>query len=432
MPSVATDFPALGVNRFEVAPSVPSYPFAKNGDYTTYLRTRSYKQKLANYTPGSRGVDTDPADATAYLLEETDVVSDPYGTLVRFDRLFGTIPTDQVTYPGSRYFTKPEYTAPVASNPFDIGAISEGLTTRWSDWSNVGGQASFTPTNGIFTAGDAKVYFPVKVPTAQTPGYASGGTYTLTYGADTTGAINYNDNEGSISAALNGLASIISAGITATCTITYMTNTNTGGGIDISLSGGSDAARLIPITMNAASLTVNTSKNPTTAVVSANNQQIKLPFHFTITGHGLNASLDLAACWNVPTTFILPVGYWGVIDANTLWIPPYGNNTFSISVLGTYSYTYTPTSTPVVYTAGIRLVRTRVTEYYYLPGVSSGITTPADIPVPLGLQNPDDFLDALLTPLAGWQVYESSGPMFWMNGPIYVVFVTEINFDDLV
>jgi len=411
-----------------------TYPFLKNGDTAPVIYSRKLMQRAPYYVPLKPGTERDSVwpngDPTAFNLPDSPIENTGISDLITFRRQYARIPGPQVTYPGSRYFTKPEYTPTAATNPFDIGAASEGVMTKWSDWSSLG-NASYTSANGIFSDGDSKVYAPVKVPSAQVVGYASAGTFTLTYGASTTANLNYNDSTTTIATAINGLAAIISAGITATVAVSGLANSVSGGGLDITLAGGTDVARQVPITLDATGLTVSTSKNPTTSVVSANYQQIKLPTHLTVTGHGLTTSLDLAIVWATPSSFLLPVNYWGSIDANTLWVSPWGNNTYTAIYVGTYSYTYAGAAA-VTYAAGIRLARTRVTERFYLPGVTAGITTAADITVSAGLQNPDDFLDALLTPLTGWQIYESSGPSFWMDGPIYRTETIEVNFDDLV
>jgi hypothetical protein len=170
------------------------------------------------------------------------------------------------------------------------------------------------------------------------------------------------------------------------------------------------------------SLTITTSNHPTTQVSSLSQQDILMADHITITGHGLNASLALAeTLTNADEIIVLPTTYWGVIDANTIWMPSDGTVN-PAAYVATFKQSYVP--------GKIYLLRTRVTELFYLCGVTTGITTPSDIPVVTGLQNPASFVLALAT-LTGWQTYETEGPAFWMGGPIYRVAYTAIYLNDI-
>ncbi len=183
-------------------------------------------------------------------------------------------------------------------------------------------------------------------------------------------------------------------------------------------------------TMSAASLTVSTSKNPTTSFFSILSQTISLPEHVTVTGHGLDTSLELAVARSSIITWVYATGYWGSIDANTLWLPngPSG----APNLVATYGLTPpVTTTTSSTYVGGWRFTRQRLTETFYLPGFTAGITLPTDIVPPADLQNPESFLDALLTPLTGYQNYENDGPAPWLDFPIYVVRTTALKFEDL-
>ena len=423
------------LHEHELTPGpIVTYPFKGSfvPDLATKLYERHYQVARARYRPklGLRtaGVpDRDPADATAYLAAESDPVP-INGQWAAVKRVFANIPGPQVNYPGSRYFTKPDYTPDTAFNPFDLSAKTQGPATDYPTWSTIG-SGSYSAAFGLYVTGDSKLYNPLKVPSTQTVGYATAGTFTLSYGASTTDALAYNTGDATIAAALNGLASIVAAGLTVG--VGNFLPAVGGGSLALALSDGTDAARLIPITMGAGSLTVTTSAHPTTTVIGVSQQRIYLPTHLAITAHGFDPARALAAVWGNPVTFIYPAGYWGVIDANTIWLPGWSNNLYAVNLVGTYASTYAIGGTGN-YAGGIRLVRTRVTETFYLPGVSAGIASPADIVPPAGMQNPVAFLAALLTPLSGYQIYENEGPAPWMGGPIYRVATTEINFDDLV
>jgi hypothetical protein len=407
----------VGPRRFE-------YPFHTIGDTDTFICYETWKCTAGLYRPATLK-SPHPLWPHAYLMKETIPVATGFGA-EKWEKIYATIPPTQITYPGSRYISKPEYTPTVAANPYTTGGSAQGTGWHYPAWTNLGAAYLSGGTN-LYTAGDSKVYNPVKsVGLTPTKGYATAGTFTLTYKTSTTAALAYNASTATIAAALNGLADIITDGITCTVVSNALNNSTTSGAIDISLSPASATS----ITMNATGLTVSTSKNPTTWRLNG-YQQIQLPSHFTVTAHGLSTGLDLAVAYPAsPTTIILPTGYWGSIDANTLWFPLYGNGTVAAQYAATYSSTYSAPAS-AAYDAGSRLTRTRLSTEYYLPGVTAGITTEADIVPPSGLQNPDDFLAALLAPLSGFQDYESDGPLPWRDFPIVKVATTQLYFEDL-
>ena len=396
---------------------VVNYPFLQNGDTAAKIYTRSLVQTEASYVPIVPGKEKDSywegGDATAWNLPDTGIVPTGIGDLVRFNRSYARIPGTQVSYPGSRYFPIPTIQAGTGGSTLNV--------SLFSPYTRVSGTGIYNPDTGIiFTSYDNAVYQPTIGVSARSAGYATAGTFTVTFGANTTAALNWNDSGVTISAAINALASIISAGLTAS--VTNNLALTTGGYLGISWTVGTTYSSL---TMNPASLTVTTSNNAVTRIgTTGSSQTLNLVDHLTVTGHGFNASNDLGVIFEQSTATsiqILDTGTWGVIDANTIRVCTSGT-TGTYTAVSDFSQFYLPGRT--------YLLRTKVTETFYLPGVTPGITTAADIPTVLGLQNPDDFIDAILN-LSGWQVYETEGPAFWLGGPIYRVATVSINLDDL-
>ena len=66
---------------------------------------------------------------------------------------------------------------------------------------------------------------------------------------------------------------------------------------------------------------------------------------------------------------------------------------------------------------------------FYLPGVTTGITTAADIPIPDPLINDAAFLAAVVANLSGYLTYDSDTLDFWL-GPIYTQVKRQINMAD--
>lgn len=415
-----------------------SYSYAGNTSsgiyaYRPTLVAGSYERiPLIDTTTATRSIlspDVYPDDPFAFIVWEQEKPEKTENEELIWFRRYATIPKPQTYYPGSRNFPKPSYTADAPFNPFDAGATQLGSVINFANSASLG-EGTYSAATGIYSSGDGKIYNPVKVPGARTACYATGGTFTLTYKSSTTGALSYSASEATIAAAINGLADIIADGITVTVPANALGNSSTGGGLDIALTGAT--ASTPAITLDATSLTVNLSKNPKTAIISSSYQQIKLPVHHTVTAHGFDTSRALVVNYSsLSNTLVYAAGEWGSIDANTIWVPMHGNNVGPATLAGTYASSYTVTASST-YVGGNRLARTKATETFYLAGVSAGITTIDDVVTPTGLQNPTTFLAALLTPLTGFQSYDSDGPAPWKETVIHVLRNEYVKFEDLV
>lgn len=382
-------------------------------------------------TTASRTVlapDRDAEDIFAYLVSETDQGEYAAG-LSRVVREFARIPRVQISYPPRRFITKPDYTPDASETasvaiPYDDsgGGTLVGDAFDYNPYAALG-SSYIGVGGGIYVESTGNYYANYKTPTSPVYGSATAGTFTLTYKTSTTAALAYNASNATIAAALNALADVITDGLT------LFANNNltlSGGAASLFIYGGTLSTA---ITMDATGLTVTTSKNPTTSLYSG-ALYITLPTHVTITAHGLSTSLDLAVVYQSTVTNTYATGEWGSIDANTIWIP--NRTTYPTpSLVATFGFTPTVPAAST-YAGGTRFTRQRFTETYYLPGVSIGISTAADITLPADLQNPDTFLAALLVPQTGFQNYENDGPSPWLNFPMYVVRNTAVHFTDLV
>ncbi len=417
----------LGIPR-RVGPRQFEWPFQFNGDLDTVIITETWKVAEGLYRPAELKA-PHPLWNQAYLMKETKPESNGLGA-VKWQRIYASIPATQVTYPPRRYVTKPDfvntagpYSAQVIPYDSSGGGALIGPAVTYTPYASVGRGFVAVP-GGIYTDGDGKYYANYKAAGAQAFGYATAGTFTITWGANTTAALAYNASNATIAAAINGLASVSGAGITVGVA-NSLVNTAGGANLVIFLTAGTTTT---PFTMDATSLTVTTSQHPTTSVINGLQQYIDLPSHHTVTAHGLDTALDLAVARASVEVIVYPTGKWGSIGTDTLWIP---NRSTLPDRVATYGFVPTPAAS-ASYVAGTRFTRQRLTETFYLPGVTGGINTPADITVAAGLQNPDAFLEALLTPLTGFQTYEVEGPSPWLDFPIHVVRTMALHFTDLV
>lgn len=82
------------------------------------------------------------------------------------------------------------------------------------------------------------------------------------------------------------------------------------------------------------------------------------------------------------------------------------------------------------YTPGTDRVGVKMVQDFYLPGVSVGINTAADIPTPSLLLNDYDFLNTLTSGATGYANYDAGELETWM-GPIYTQTFVQVNLDDV-
>ncbi len=354
-----------------------------------------------------------PEDPFAYIVWEQERPNKGANEELTWERVYATIPKPQTSYPGSKYF-------PLPAPPNDYGAVTSLPVTDWASGLAVGNGTFSLRTSCIYVQDSGAIYGPTKKSTFRKIGYATAGTFTLTFGANTTGSLNWNDSAATIAAAINGLASIISAGLTAT--VINGLSTTTGGYLSIGWGLGTTTSSLVTMT---SSLTKTTTGDPTTFLTgvgtSVSGQQILLPDNYTITAHGFNDTKALAVVRDDDTIIVLSASYWDDVDANTIWAPT------SAGIAGLHFGTYASDYR----TGKIVLLRRKFIEYFYLEDVTTGISSIDDITRGAGLQNPTDFITGLMT-LTGWQIYESDGPMPWLSTLIHTVRDENINLDDII
>jgi hypothetical protein len=83
------------------------------------------------------------------------------------------------------------------------------------------------------------------------------------------------------------------------------------------------------------------------------------------------------------------------------------------------------------YSSGPDSIVSKEYSQFYLPGVSAGINTPADITIPTSLLNDAALLAAALANTTGFVNYETTALEQWMESSIYVLKTTQINMADL-
>jgi hypothetical protein len=417
MSIIARDIPP-GNAPWQVQPPEYEWPFLMNGDSVSFVVTRYYKQRVTDYNADRLaarylpGVYQDPEHPGAYMIAESRA-DRSQSALVSFTRTFARVPLPQETY-SSYSISKP--TIPnEASTTWTIASVrAQGVSIATAVLNDSG-----------FWFSNNEVFSPFITPNAAMANApATGGTFTLTYKTSTTAALAYNESNANIQTALNGLADVISDGLTFDVGNSLTNATNALIGLNATVG-----TTLTLVTLDATGLTVASAaaRNTFSYFTTSTNQTLALAKYMTSAGHGLTAGVPLFAGTNQGTSVLqalrYPAGDWGVHDANTLffWQRYTAAPSASFQYLAPYFRTYTP---------GATVLSSRISETFYLPGVTPGIATVADIPIEVPNIGDADVIAAALG-AGGFQPVQFTGPERWRDGPIYFTTTTGINFDNL-
>src|SRR5690606_38192111 len=225
--------------------------------------------------------------------------------------------------------------------------------------------------------------------------YATGGTFTLTYKSSTTSALDWDITDGDLTTAVNSLADVIADGFTVTA----------GNKLSSAQQRYIELACCVtpPDTFRAE----HSSITPCTAQSvhlyhpgRTNTQYLVIAQPLINPAHGLDHSqsiafLDLDAEAVNPVFQFMPAA-WDVIDSNTIEVRTQLFNTDDeLKVMSLHAGL----------TSGTFRVPCRIVSNFYLPGVTPGITTPADIPIP-ERSGIDAIVSALLAGQTGSVVYD--------------------------
>lgn len=385
------------------------FPFEDLGDFSSFIVTRNFKQYPAaflrdklegRYRPGTV---TDREHAGATLIGTREPQTTVTG-LFSFARSFAVVPRTQ-TDSSTLSLTKPNPSAYGTSEATGYSFVSTDSGAA------IGIGYSYLDKTWI----NNQVYTRNAVSMSRTQ--PSGGTFTISYKASTTAALNWNDNEATLVAAINGLASVISDGITVTAV--GMNSFATQATISLTLSVGSTTSLF---TCNAASLTPAAAQTAFTLLQSSTTQTISIAYRGTLTAHGFSASGNVLVYRGGGSTYhclLPPTTHWVAVDANTLAVSAAAP---SGTVIGQLLRAYVP---------GIDVLGCKIISNFYLPGVTPGITTAADIPIPSPLINDVEFLTSVIANPTGFVDYNSRDLTRWRGGPIYQLDKIQINMADV-
>lgn len=392
-----------------------SYPFLANPtpDIVTKLYERLYAVQPARYSPKiahrtSGAPDLDPVDSSAYLVEESPLQNEREG-YAEVQRTFAKIPVDQVL-PGSELFDRPSMhdikvthsSTDYFAVSFDAGHTSHLFNAR-KDVTDVGPITQ--PATTVAVAAESfgtlpATTFSINDGTSTVAPYLNAGAFAI---------------QSAIEGALGALTGVSVSStpdaltISWTGTVAYISTTATG--VTMMGGAGTDGS----VTFVAAKPTVSDTQTP------GQPSAVRV---LTAAAHG-GAAGGLVACWNEDRLVGLTKAI--LADTNTVTIPA-DESPFSV---GNVAITHLAFASAALarYVNGVKSVSTRRTQKFYLPGVSGGITTAADIP----LQSPEtdavSWLTAILTKPTGWAVSNQVAVTPW-KGPILMQEIPELQMAD--
>ena len=269
------------------------------------------------------------------------------------------------------------YNADIVDIQAAVDAVAPGLF-RLAPWPEAGfgpgGYYDVGAWSGIWFA----VYF--------LGGAVTGGTYTLTVGANTTGAIAYNASAATVSTALNALTSVTNRG---GCTVSG----TLAGGFAIAFTNAAITATSTSLTPSGALATPSITDSAigrTQKVIFSNNtvtRDLYLPAHGIATGETLYLKLAASA------TYYYGITNYSVPDANTIRL----NLTPSDAYAAVGTLSECGKRTKRAYTPGSRSIAADKVTDYYLPGAPGQPATDDDITIPVSQEDGPYYLEAVFT-----------------------------------
>ena len=248
---------------------------------------------------------------------------------------------------------------------------------------------------------------------------ATGGTFTLTVGANTTSAIAYNAVAATVQSALNALTSVTNrGGVTVTGSllagyaIAFANAALTGGTGSLTPAGSLIAATLTDGTVGRVQALTYSAPSAT--------RDLYMPAHGIAQGDMLFIHLTgNSTYYSNITNFTVP-------DANTIRLVVYGTyawaNIAGVDKCGK--------RTKIAYAPGAATLRAQIVTSYYLPGFTFGVAVPGDILLPPTQSDASPFLQAAFAG-TGSINYQVGQLVQWQDSAILSVAKTIINASDV-
>jgi hypothetical protein len=223
------------------------------------------------------------------------------------------------------------------------------------------------------------------------------GTFTITAFSQTTSALNYNCNTAAIQSALNNLTNVQSRGnvvvTTSSGTSTILNATSNVAAFSIGFSNNVFSGNAVSLTPSGSTITIVKTDGTigrTQQITFASSSAIRTLY---AAGHEIDAG-ETIYIRNTGSVFAnIAPSKVTVIDANTIQLTVAASDTWA----SVASITEMGPRTKVNYEPGSVVIRSKTTTDFYLPGVTAGITTADDIPIPVDESGTAAFLTGVFS-----------------------------------
>ena len=250
------------------------------------------------------------------------------------------------------------------------------------------------------------------------------GTFTITALSETTSALNYNSNTATIQTALNNLSNVQSRGnvvvTTSSGTSTILNSTNNVAAFSIGFSNNTFAGNAVSLTPSGSTITIAKTDGTIGRTQRITFGASTATRTLYAAGHGIDAGETIfirnsgSIFTNIASSKVT------VIDANTIQLSVAASDTWANATTITEMGPRTKTN----YEPGSVVIRSKTTTNFYLPGVTSGITTADDIPIPVDESGTAAFLTGVFSGQSNINV--RVGELTPWRGPILLVDRTSI------
>ncbi len=350
-----------------------------------------------NATRAVSAPDVDVDDALQYLVAETTPRM-AEATLIQVTQTFARIPAAQTTY--SNYAFSRPVMDDIKSGSHWAVTLDKGVTsTIFSARKTVAVVGAITLATQT-TTNNAPVF----------NARASACDVTAKIGS-TTATVQFTGSAATIQAAW---ATAFSTTVTCVASDNTVSLTTTGTVISCNMNTAG-----FTLTLSGSTITVAAASVSATSVISpATNQSYR---SFNIVGHGMTAG-QLIAFWLgdrvVARSYVLVV-----VDADNIRVP-------LADVNGTDFIADSAATAGTRYINGLKYCSSRLTQTFYLAGVTVGINSPTDIPQPDVIMSAQGWMDAIVGAGAYGSVQVSS--LASWKGSIYAQEVTDIEMADAI
>ena len=390
------DLPNSAITPVQEGRTTVAYPFLPNGSIGPKVYTRRLLQQEAYYVPATMGLERDSVwpggDPQAYLISETSPEHTGIGDMLRFSRTYARIPATQTVY-GTRRIQRPILHGIVSGSSYAVSFDNGATSHVWTSRKAVTRIFAVPATSVVAALPSSNVTF------------IEGGR-TLNIAANSTAAAFVSG----FNTTLTGLTQVAAYVGTGYASLVWT-------GVMTSITPPSGA---------------NIVQQSSWNVVLYSNSVITTPAVTSINAVAHGASVgDKVAFWNgnalTDQAVVVAVGgadYFSVQPADLKSTgTPVTHCAFSSAAAGRY-------------VTGDVSVSTKEVTTFYLPLVTTGITTPADISLAAPKIDPVSWLGEIVAYIAGgsltsyYSAIEGSKLDRWLDGPIYTQTVTSAQMSD--